>query len=495
MSTVTPKLVLTSLLSLCFNNRLVPHPLDLDESIEVAASFLAGIKGEVKDSISTLMELIKRVNICAVPYSRGKLLDELKSSLADFHEWEDYVDARMMDPTTVDQAYIISELHGFQRLMTLPKLAEIIKKASRDLNFNPMGIKSVPEYVSELISQLEGELTGAGKSDAAISLEIDFSDGEALEAAFVDVQERNNGDGNYVLGFQAMNTALQGGLRPGDTVMLGALEHNYKSGMAKLFFRQIAKYNKPPSYPATEVKKPLLMFVSFEEPLSDILQFLFISIVYNETLQPVDVTKYTPVQMRDKVMTTLTENGWHVKMLRVNPTDWTYRNFIEKVLQFISEGYDPKVVITDYLLQMPTIGCDRSGAQGTDLRDLVRRVKSFMSSKKILFITPGQLSPQVKDKIIDGTPERDILDTIMGQGLYAGSKQINQELDVSILLKKVRTRQGDFLDIMIDKHRTPIAIDMNLKHFAMPFPPNGMPILDDLLAPSPSHRFKIPLDY
>jgi hypothetical protein len=277
--------------------------------------------------------------------------------------------------------------------------------------------------------------------------------------------------------------------------MVGALEHNYKSSLVRSITRQIATYNKPPEYDATNTKKPLIAFFSFEDSEKLILQFMFQDIMYNETRQPVNIKDFTSKQMADKVYSTYNNNGWEFRLKRVNPTDWTYRALLEQVMTFEGQGYDVKVVAADYLLQIPTTGCNQSGAQGTDLRDLVRRVRNYMSTKNILFITPGQLSTQVKDLLINGTPDRNILSIIAERGMYAGSKQISHDLDISMLIKKVRVGEMTYLDFLVEKHRAPQAIDDKYKHFCLPMSPNGMPIVDDLNSEKPIHFYTMPSEY
>lgn len=113
-----------------------------------------------------------------------------------------------------------------------------------------------------------------------------------------------------------------------------------------------------------------------------------------------------------------------------------------------------------------------------------------MASLNILFITPGQLSPAVKEEQARGTPDEKLLATIAERGLYAGSKQITQEVDISLLIKKVRVAEDSstHLDMLIEKHRASEVVEDRMKHWALPFPPNGMPIPDDLHLPKGIHH-------
>jgi hypothetical protein len=58
---------------------------------------------------------------------------------------------------------------------------------------------------------------------------------------------------------------IQGGFRPGETAVIGALQHKYKTGFTLSIFAQIALFNEPKTEDKT--KKPLLLRISFEDEL------------------------------------------------------------------------------------------------------------------------------------------------------------------------------------------------------------------------------------
>ena len=493
-----PKQILINLLGLVYHNSLLTTRIDLDATINDTLTYLLSIKGD-KQEFTKVMDILKRVNSSSVPFSKEKLLSELTSESGDFTTW-DNCHIFETTPTEIPDItkLVLSEEADLKEQLLKPSIVAALGKAFSELKFNSLQIKNPNDYLSTLIGTLEGLMKGNTAADAAVLEEVSLDKVNPTEVSdvFNNIKQSGEAGGRYKLGWKALNIALQGGPRPGDFMMVGSLEHNYKSGVARSIFRQIAKYNNPPEYAANEAKKPLLWFVSFEDPLTTHIQFIFQNIMFNRTRQKVDMSKFTSEQIQTTVINELQANGWTVRFSRVDPSTWTYRKFIEKVLAVEGAGYDLKVMVADYVLKIPTVGCDRSGATGTDLRDMIMRLRNFFAAKKILIVTPGQLAPAVKDEQMKGTADVNLLSWIAEKGLYAGSKQISQELDISLLIKKVRSQTTGltYLDMLVEKHRAPQAIEDNLKHFGLVFPPDGMPIPDDVDEPgNGSHVKSIPV--
>lgn len=493
---MTPNFILLKLIAIVYSNNHLRARIDLSDMFTELGIYLDNVKID-KHAINTLVTATKHINETSVRYTTAKLIEDMKAVDPDFCDWDIYIPE--VEPAAVEEAelqkLVMVAANELRAMLATSRIAKLMSKATFDVNHNPLAIPNMANYIREFINKLDTETSSIDSSDKAISEEIDFAVSDDVETTFSRVATMYDGGDVYKVGWKALNTALQGGPRAGEMMMLGSLEHNYKSGMTRILFRQILQYNDPPTYLAHEKKKPLALYITLEDPIEFVLQFMFQNIMFNKTGKKVDIKKFTTKEMETEVTSTLRARGWEIKMFKADPSGWTYRSLIEKIISYGAAGYDVRVVAIDYLLQIPTVGCDKSGAMGTDLRDLVRRVRNFMAAKRILCITPGQLSTQVKDILINGTPERDILNVIAERGMYAGSKQISHDLDISLLIKKVKTGQGTYLDVLLEKHRNPTAIDANLKHFALPFPDDGMPIVDDLTSKSSIHVHKIPLDY
>jgi len=258
------------------------------------------------------------------------------------------------------------------------KINEVLHKASRTFKFEREKIKDVNQFITELMAQLEPlQINGHGK-DPAVMGDLDIGNEQSMRDLFTEVKKLSAGSKLYKTGWQAFNRMTQGGLRPGETVVINALQHKYKTGFTLSLFAQIARYNLP--HTTDPAKKPLLLRISFEDDLVSNLQFLYQNLKYNETLQPVELENVTVDEMSAYVKEKLQVNGFHIKMLRVDPTQWTYRSVCNKIIELEAQGYNVEVLMLDYLMLLPTTGCINSGPSGTDMRDMLRRMRNFCSS-------------------------------------------------------------------------------------------------------------------
>ena len=297
-----------------------------------------------------------------------------------------------------------------------------------------------------------------------------------MREAFADLQNTNNGTGIYKTGWTALNRMIQGGFRPGETTVIGALQHKYKTGFTLSLFKQIALYNKPLT---TDVhKKPLLLRISFEDDITLNLQFLYQSLKYDETREPVNLKEVTADEMSAYVTSRLQVNGFHIKLLRVDPSQWTYRNVCSKIIEFEAEGYNVELLMVDYLTLLPTTGCINTGPAGNDLRDMLRRMRNFCSARRITFITPTQLSTEAKQLTRSGIPEHKFVQEINEKGYFAGCKSLDNEADLILYIHIAKHNREAYLTVQRDKHRGQSVIPDKDKYFLLKFP-SKMPIADD----------------
>lgn len=101
------------------------------------------------------------------------------------------------------------------------------------------------------------------------------------------------------------------------------------------------------------------------------------------------------------------------------------------------------------------------------------------NKKKILFITPHQLSTEAKQLIRTGTPEDQFVKEINEKGYYAGTKQLDQEVDVELAIHLFKHNKETYLSIQRGKHRLPSILPDEYKYFLLKFP-KGQPLPDDI---------------
>jgi hypothetical protein len=152
-------------------------------------------------------------------------------------------------------------------------------------------------------------------------------------------------------------------------------------------------------------------------------------------------------EMSKYVKDKLQETGFKVKFIRVDPSDWSYSSFFSLIEKYEKDGFELKTVILDYLSLIPTVGCIATGAVGSDLRDLYRRVRNFFAKRKCLFISAHQLSPDAQMINRENLTGEVFLNRIMGKGFFDGSKKLSQEMDLELYAYKFTQNNKDYLAI------------------------------------------------
>lgn len=257
------------------------------------------------------------------------------------------------------------------------KQIEIVAKAHRDLTFGRHNISDMAQYMRNLVTEIEVTSSRTVARDSGIIKTLDLGDDNSMREIFENVASSNSEDLSFQMGWREMNIALQGGPRPGDTMVIGALQHNYKTGFSLSAFAHMAVYNKPKCKDPN--KKPLLYRVTFEDPLRNNAQFLYQLLKYDETKVIVEVKGVSVDEMVSYVKQRLQVNGYHILMDEVNPATWTYQSLINRVVELESQGYCVEVLAVDYLSKLPTTGCT-SGSLGDDAMDLLSRMRAFCSA-------------------------------------------------------------------------------------------------------------------
>lgn len=357
------------------------------------------------------------------------------------------------------------------------EISKILSTANYEFRHKRNSIKSVNEFIDKMVTNLEALELKRSIVDPAVIDDIDVGDDTALRQVMEKVVDNVSGKGMLKTGWLWLNTMIQGGFRRGEFTEILALQHNYKTGFSLSLFIQIALYNKP--YLFNKNKKPLLLRISFEDDITSNIQFLYTYLKYIETKVPPNVTDVSEEEMGKYIKDKMSTTGFHIKMIRVDPTRWTYKHIQNKVLELEASGYEIQLLMMDYLGMIPTIGCSSTGGTGSDLRDLFRRTRNFCSEKKITVITPHQMSPDAKKLLRAGIPDYSFVKEIANKGYTSGSSQLDQEVDLELNIHIAKLNRKAYLTIQRGKHRVPSVVPQEDLYMILPFP-KGMPILPDI---------------
>ena len=365
------------------------------------------------------------------------------------------------------------------------KIEEILSKRFSEFKFKRSSIKNINKWINTMIAELEPFQVVGQERDSAIIDEVDISDKESINRVYASIKEENEGGGGFITGFQGINGMIGGKFRLGEQWGLYGLQHNYKTGFSLTIFKQICMYNTP--ILKDPKKKPLLLRISFEDSLVLNFQYLYKNMWENETgkvLSKKDLAEMDIGVMTEYVTNKLSATGFHVKLLFVNPSDWTYKDICNLVLKYEAEGYEVQMVMVDYLTKISKEGCTQ-GATGQDVRNLFERIKAFMASKGILFITPHQLSTEAKGLMRDGY--NDFVKRLPGGGYTADSKQIDQVIDGELFfhIERLKGKNEAYFTVQGGKLRRIEQVDEDDKYRVYKFVRKGV-ILDDLNKPDSS---------
>ena len=365
------------------------------------------------------------------------------------------------------------------------KIEEVLSKRFSEFKFKRSSIKNINKWVNTMIAELEPFQVVGQERDSAIIDEVDISDKESINRVYASIKEENEGGGGFITGFQGINKMIGGKFRLGEQWGLYGLQHNYKTGFSLTIFKQICMYNTPTL--KDPKKKPLLLRISFEDSLVLNFQYLYKNMWENETgkvLSKKDLAEMDIGVMTEYVTNKLSATGFHVKLLFVNPSDWTYKDICNLVLKYEAEGYEVQMVMVDYLTKISKEGCTQ-GATGQDVRNLFERIKAFMASKGILFITPHQLSTEAKGLMRDGY--NDFVKRLPGGGYTADSKQIDQVIDGELFfhIERLKGKNEAYFTVQGGKLRRIEQVDEDDKYRVYKFVRKGV-ILDDLNKPDSS---------
>lgn len=483
------KLIFSKIIVLLYRSRLI----ESDAGDNVAKTILDTIDPRQQKIMVFGKNLVARMkDMCMMilndkdVISKEVFLPELRQMLehddALYESIKDQIEPDYSDSS--NKRIITAHIKSLNNYYREKLASDIISSMYDDVYRNRGSIENFSNYLQTKIAELEPYTTTMdSRKDPALVNEVDFASPETLEEVLNEVRNMNNNNSIYRFGWQGLNRMTQGGLRRGECVGVEALQHKYKTGFTMSMFCDIPMYNKPimTEEEIAQNKKPLMLRISFEDSLTNNTQFMYQYLKASDGVKvmPKDFDKLPVREMREYVVEKLTSNGFHIKMMRVDPSQWTINSVFSKILELEADGYAIHVLMLDYLFMLPTTGCIQ-GPMGTDKRDMLRRIRNFCSARNIAFITPFQLSTEAKNLLRNGVANHHFVKEISEKGYTADSKQVDQELDLELYVHLFQHGKRKILSVGRGKHRLPTVIPEEDKYFMMTFPDLNIPILPDI---------------
>jgi hypothetical protein len=471
-----PKLLLVKIVTLLYKESQLQEPTG--QSGELVKNAISTIKlSESSGEFDRGREVIQAIRSTALwmadnpadySYDRTALLQRIRVNVGDEDSLYQALEAGLgeSDERTDLKKQTILLRGELRNAIDVVRVKEAVKKIYQQSHFNLDGF-DVKALVRDALMQLEPFTLGMeGQRIEGMLEEINLNDLDDSADLMRRAQDEMSNEGILKTGWQCLNrmTGDHDGLRRGETVVVGALQHNYKTGFTLTVFKQLALYNKP--YMRDPTKKPLLLHISLENELKMNMLWLYRNMIENETKQPCVLAEVDHAEAARYVHERLTATGYEIRMCRMNPSETSFQSYFDLILQLEAEGYEVHGVVCDYLNMMSKKGC-ALGPAGFEIRDLWRRMRNFNAPKGILFISPHQLSPAAKQLVRNQV--EDFVKEIANKGYYDGCTTVDQEVDLEIYIHIVKLAGESYLTIQRGKHRKVVSTPERFLYTVLPF--------------------------
>lgn len=312
------------------------------------------------------------------------------------------------------------------------------------------------------VEKLRGNGIGGGKKN--IVREIDLSCKDSIDTGFDDAMEVYSTAGILGFGLQGFNDLFgdHQGIRRGETVVVSALQHKWKSGVLLSNAIQAAYFNEPtylrlppPAEGQEDKRKALILHITLENDALGELLFIYKYIREQLTGQETSITNLTKeerIAAREYVMEFFESRGFKFVVCQYAAGEYDYSGLFATVEGYEELGYEVHMVTLDYMGKMSTRGCVE-GPHGKNIQDLYQRVQNFMLRKKIAFLTAHQMSTEAK--ALERNGEEILVKAVCELGFYAGCRTVDNEVDMEIYQHKVIIGGKHYLMWQRGKHRKP----------------------------------------
>lgn len=414
-----------------------------------------------------------------------QLLNRIKINCHHDSHFYEAIEKQITEPLEeIDSLKRISGLRRslekhFQNL----KAGEIISKADRTLKYDPDSVEDFNEFLQKLITEIEPFSKKSSKANVGITQSVNFSKRTEVYTAIAEAQKLMNDEAVYITGWQDLNDALGGGLRP-ETVVVAACQHDYKTSMNLSLFAQLVTLNKPKK--KTPGKKPLALFFSAEDSLQKNFLFLYSYFRYDETRELFDpkevISEVDAEAMTDYVMAKFAQSEFEVMFEKIDPFVFNFRDVADRVVELENQGYELEICSIDYLSKLQTTDCRNDGPMGANYQEQLARARSFFSNRNALFLTPHQISTEGKAllRASGGVSHQEFVKVVAARGYTEHTKGLDRIYDTGIYIHTFTHSDGNaYLTMFREKMRFPLVIEESKKYIVYRMPKN-LPLPTDI---------------
>jgi hypothetical protein len=360
------------------------------------------------------------------------------------------------------------------------RIKKLVARMNHRINFSASGIDT-KEAIRELQENLaKYNVDPEGSEKAGFVGRLITTDLEAMEKVFETAKEVNSPEGLLRTGFVGLNRMAGGiGLRRGELINVGALTHNYKTGMLNDLARQVPLYNTPFMFDVK--KKPLVLRVSFENKLEQDLPIIYKSLIEQETGEKITLSEIDQVKAAQYIKNRLEVNGYKFGMECYDPNNFDVYDLIDLISKYEADGYELHLLVVDYMELIVNIA-KSADRRDEAINDAFQVIRNHCFPKGITVVTAHQLSTEAQQLAREGTAN--FAEKVSTGGYYRNTKSLHTKLDLEIITHIVKLDGVSYLTVARGKHRGGEDTPEKHRTYFQPFAPVGG-LLDDVMLDVP----------
>lgn len=418
--------------------------------------FLKKTIGDITDNgiIFDTKQFLQNFRIsCSYDTATYKALDALLSEVPSEDEAKKNIDA------------YVSHINLYA---TRQDLKRMVQRASWALENDDTNLKGLVSKLREDLVQFDKVETGSEEGSFVGRVGGNRDD---FAAVFRETKKELEG---AVLksGWQDFNIMLgiKRGFTPGELVVIPALPHNAKTTFSMALMVSLCLFNKAEDF-VKDGKKAMILDITLENELNQNLPIVYKMVKEFDTGEYVDLRNIDPDEAADYITERLSRNGWTYMFERHVSTDFSIETFRKVVERYEAQGYHIVASRVDYLGVANKAGLN-NGAIGSEVRETYRRARNVAARRKMLLISPHQLSPAAKQ--LKAMDPRKYVRELPGRGMYDGCTTVDNEVDLEVFIGITEANGYSYLEIQRGKHRTLTDTPIKHRYFVMKFAEIGV---------------------
>lgn len=378
------------------------------------------------------------------PIIKSNLIQRVNDFLKDSPELQESIAVGLEDYPSEEKTrqIIYAHLEEIIQAEKSEKFEKKFKTKLKDFYFNDIS-KLKKEQWGELCELIQEKVNDVYQLDTgrevAATLNTDSAESivEIVERAKLEKTEA----GVLQMGLQGMNKALypDNGMRRAKFYLINALTNRGKSFGLGHIVASVGLYNKPML--RNKSKIPTLVLDSAEDTLDLIIERIYKLVMVNRHGKEPDFMGVSAAEVADVIIDAFRANGWFLVINQVIPSEDNIIKMTTRIRQLQMKGHEVIFWAYDYL-GMADLEGTSGDTKGDRLHDLYRRVRAFIVSQGICFVTPHQLSPDAKRLLreSDDDAELNFAKEAAGKSMTETSTKITNEVDAEFVFHVARTR-------------------------------------------------------